>query len=145
MLGLQVKVPTEWRPGRDCPPAGSWRLRKNTLPVTSSACVDSGRMLQQNYDLQRRRVIISTLRPGPQTEAMNRRLVLARLRQEDFRPVNDDSSGLDLEVNLPKRGNICCAEMAAMEAMLLRHMSAGKRGLDAAQTLLYADRNLRSS
>ena len=58
---------------------------------------------------------------------------------------HDDISGLDLERNLPKRGSICCAEMAAMEVRLLRHMSAGKYGLDAVQTLLYADRNLRSS
>ena len=74
---------------------------------------------------------------------MNLRLVPVRLRREDFRPVNDDSSGLDLEANLPKRGNIRCAEMAAMEVRLLRHMSAGKCGLDAVQTLLYSDRNDR--
>ena len=59
--------------------------------------------------------------------------------------MKDDSAVLELGVNLPKRGIMCFAEMASVQGRQQGHMSTSEGRPDAAQTLLYAARNLRSS
>ena len=56
-----------------------------------------------------------------------------------------DSAVRELEVNLPKGGIMCCAVKAPMQGKQQGDMSIGKGRPDAAQTLLYAALNLRSS